>query len=495
MGPDWAIPSPASKTGRPAPTDERGVTVLTRSCRPVFDAGDGIAQSGPMAVSAAVSVGDGSRMGEDEAAARGPPRCPCCLERSSRLPRRDHRSRPDRRSGWPRPPSTRLHRRRSGRLTTSPKKLDPKLRTALASGANGTVAVFTTVVVGPGERRRRPRRRARAARRRKALVVGRIGPGAAEARRPEGRRSVSLVQLKQTGQPLGNPDPDIGSASRHQALRAARRSLAATDVPLRRRRRSRARTSRLKLKVLDAKTHNFADAWKAGYDGAGVTVACSTAAPTAAIPTSSARGRPDRTAGRRRSTRTARSCCSSSGPGRSGLSWYTPTQPMTGVPRARASRRSRSPRGPVRRATSARPPAPAAHTYTFPRSWSKSGKVRSAAIRTTTCSSLRRAAGVPGHRPETAGVYDTVYVDLNDDYDFTDEKPVTKASPASYRDLNGDGYTDLSGGLALLHLGRHGTTTSRRPRRRSASTTKPAPGAMRRLDAVTTTRASRATAR
>ncbi len=49
--------------------------------------------------------------------------------------------------------------------------------------------------------------------------------------------------------------------------------------------------------------------------------------------------------------------------------------------------------------------------------------------------------------PHTAGVYDTVYVDLNDDYSFADEKPVTKSSPASYRDMNGDGYTDLSGGL------------------------------------------------
>ena len=49
--------------------------------------------------------------------------------------------------------------------------------------------------------------------------------------------------------------------------------------------------------------------------------------------------------------------------------------------------------------------------------------------------------------PHTAGVYDTVYVDLDDDYDFSDEKPVTKNSPASYRDMNGDGYTDLSGGL------------------------------------------------
>ena len=49
--------------------------------------------------------------------------------------------------------------------------------------------------------------------------------------------------------------------------------------------------------------------------------------------------------------------------------------------------------------------------------------------------------------PTTAGVYDTIYVDLDDDYDFSDEKPVTKESPVSYRDLDGDGYTDLSGGL------------------------------------------------
>jgi hypothetical protein len=49
--------------------------------------------------------------------------------------------------------------------------------------------------------------------------------------------------------------------------------------------------------------------------------------------------------------------------------------------------------------------------------------------------------------PNVRGVYDTVYVDLDDDHRFDDEKPVTKASPVAYRDMNGDGYTDLSGGL------------------------------------------------
>ncbi|MGD2177173.1 MAG: S8 family serine peptidase, partial [Anaerolineae bacterium] len=48
-----------------------------------------------------------------------------------------------------------------------------------------------------------------------------------------------------------------------------------------------------------------------------------------------------------------------------------------------------------------------------------------------------------------AGEYDTVYVDLDNDYDFTDEKPVTKSSPEIYRDMDGDGYADISGGLLV----------------------------------------------
>jgi uncharacterized repeat protein (TIGR01451 family) len=57
--------------------------------------------------------------------------------------------------------------------------------------------------------------------------------------------------------------------------------------------------------------------------------------------------------------------------------------------------------------------------------------------------------------PNTSGVYDTVYVDLNNDYDFRDEKPLTRANVnnlstynnmVSYRDLDGDGLADISGG-------------------------------------------------
>src|SRR5690606_4760706 len=48
--------------------------------------------------------------------------------------------------------------------------------------------------------------------------------------------------------------------------------------------------------------------------------------------------------------------------------------------------------------------------------------------------------------PNTPGVYDTVLVDLDNDYDFRDEKPLTRADPAdpsthnnmvAYRDFNG----------------------------------------------------------
>ncbi|GIV84238.1 MAG: hypothetical protein KatS3mg052_1245 [Candidatus Roseilinea sp.] len=61
--------------------------------------------------------------------------------------------------------------------------------------------------------------------------------------------------------------------------------------------------------------------------------------------------------------------------------------------------------------------------------------------------------------PNTAGVYDTVYVDLDDDYDFRDEKPLRRAdvnNPATYndmiayRDLNNDGLADISGGMVYF---------------------------------------------
>lgn len=46
-----------------------------------------------------------------------------------------------------------------------------------------------------------------------------------------------------------------------------------------------------------------------------------------------------------------------------------------------------------------------------------------------------------------AGVYDTYIADLDNDFDFTDEKMAVKGDEISYHDVNGDGYADISGGM------------------------------------------------
>ncbi len=56
---------------------------------------------------------------------------------------------------------------------------------------------------------------------------------------------------------------------------------------------------------------------------------------------------------------------------------------------------------------------------------------------------------------DSSGVYDTVYVDLDMDHDFTNDKPCTKSDPVSYLDYwdseadaaGTDGYADISGGM------------------------------------------------
>jgi uncharacterized repeat protein (TIGR01451 family) len=68
----------------------------------------------------------------------------------------------------------------------------------------------------------------------------------------------------------------------------------------------------------------------------------------------------------------------------------------------------------------------------------------------------RNLQAVFGHRVavlvvdmNVAGVYDTVFVDLDNDKSFLDEKPVTREDPTIYRDLDGDGLTDISGGILV----------------------------------------------
>lgn len=79
---------------------------------------------------------------------------------------------------------------------------------------------------------------------------------------------------------------------------------------------------------------------------------------------------------------------------------------------------------------------------------SKSGRVRYGHHPDVAFNALRgEFMGVLLADPNRAGDYDTVYVDLDGDHDFSDEKPVSKASPLAWRDLDGDDVADLSGGL------------------------------------------------
>jgi subtilisin family serine protease len=50
----------------------------------------------------------------------------------------------------------------------------------------------------------------------------------------------------------------------------------------------------------------------------------------------------------------------------------------------------------------------------------------------------------------TAGVYDTVYVDLDNNKDFTNDKPCFKGDEIAWMDLTGDGLADISGGMVYF---------------------------------------------
>ncbi len=60
---------------------------------------------------------------------------------------------------------------------------------------------------------------------------------------------------------------------------------------------------------------------------------------------------------------------------------------------------------------------------------------------------VNQYAGVLLVDANVAGVYDTVYMDLDYDNDFTDEKPLTRDDPVAWRDIDGDNIADISGGL------------------------------------------------
>jgi subtilisin family serine protease len=331
-------------------------------------------------------------------------------------------------------------------------KLDQRLQRTYQQHESGSVPVFVTVAGSPDAVLNKMNGAHASTAGSASLVVGRI-PATQLVKLAAGSRvlSVRSITFKMDGTPVGftrsDPAPLTGAA-KAKAIAAAR----ASDVPYPQ--APQPRPSQFdkfkKYNVLDAKTHNFTDAWKKNITGQGSTVAVfdggtdwshpdliganiarsDTGWPLAFDPFGTLQwlAAPEQID--------------------EGLSWYTPTTPATCAASGQTCSVDFATRtGPSRNLPN--PPGTAEHTYTFPKKWSKSGEVHLGSHPDD------YALDMYGERPaflvtdpNQAGVYDTIYVDLNDDHDFSDEKPVTKESPRSWRDLDGDGYVDLSGGMA-----------------------------------------------
>lgn len=341
-------------------------------------------------------------------------------------------------------------------------KLHPKLEEKVESGSNETVRVFVTVE-GSAAAAASTLDDARIAQSGGvALVVGEIS--VQQLPKLAGRKGVlgvGPVELALTGKPLGSPDPQVTPKFDREQVNEALEGLYRREVPYAKAPAPAGSNFEelKKLALLDAKTHNFAEAWNAGFTGAGVTVGV--------LDGGTDFGHPDLLG-------TWQTWTNAPDPGWNGwpkafdpygtliwlvddslvdqgLSWYTSTEAKACSTAAKGKKQTCSVDYAVRKGPSRNFGAPnekVTHTYTLPAAWSKSGTVRLGGHPDDYLLALygERAAFLVTD-PNTAGTYDTVYVDLDGDHDFADEKPVTKGSPAAYRDMDGDGYTDLSGGL------------------------------------------------
>lgn len=341
-------------------------------------------------------------------------------------------------------------------------KLHPKLLRQLESGSTKNVLVFAVVNGGHKQAAKYLKDVHVADAGKVAILVGKIRtqalPKLAGARNVV---SVGPIDFAKTGRPLGVPDPDLDTRPSTAVLNKILKGLYKKEIPY-----SKApplaesNFEELKeLALLDARTHNFVEAWEAGYTGDGVTVGVldggtdfghpdliGTWQVWEDAPYSGWNGWP-----KAFDPFGALQWIASSHV-QQGLSWYVETQAKTCPdwadkgPKATCMVKFATRTGPSRNFG-----APAGfkqHTYRFPAGVSKSGNVFLGSHPDD------HLLLVFGERPAflvtdstTAGVYDTVYVDLDNDYRFDDEKPVNKSSPVSYRDMDGDGYTDLSGGL------------------------------------------------
>ncbi len=189
--------------------------------------------------------------------------------------------------------ASRLRQRSESLDDPAKQKLDAKLRNALDRGSNATVAVFATVVGNPSRahgdaQTARMPPGPRTARPRSSSAGSRSSSCPSWPARRTSSRSTSSSSSRPASRSATPTRTSVAPPRAQKALQAALAELEATDVPY-------ADAPPLKgsnfealkkLALLDAKTHDFAEAWKMGYDGTG-RHACrsSTAAPTGAIPT------------------------------------------------------------------------------------------------------------------------------------------------------------------------------------------------------------------
>ena len=155
-------------------------------------------------------------------------------------------------------------------------KLDDALAAKVKDGATGQVPVLVATSGDTAPVKALLDGDAAATRKGRSLVIGRISVQALpKLAGQQGVVSVSLVQFKKTGQPLGDPDPLLNRRPSKAKLAALRRENASTDVPYGDAPAPKGSNfEQLKrLGVLDAKTHKFAEAWKDGFAGEGVTAA------------------------------------------------------------------------------------------------------------------------------------------------------------------------------------------------------------------------------
>ena len=340
-------------------------------------------------------------------------------------------------------------------------KIHPKLRKLIDAGSTANVYVFATVagdpkaagaMLGNVHVATTPNKEA-------SLVIGRAKPQ--QLVKLAGLPSVISIrpiELTKSGSPLSDPDPDVGDAGpSNAALKGIFKQLKGKEVPYDKAPPLKTTNfEQLKqLALLDARTHRFAEAWQAGYTGEGSVVSVLDGGTDFGHPDMIGTWQTRPSTGWPNALDPFDSLVLAVQPGNVdlGLTWYTKTEAKSSFTQSVQDKKKgivnvsfAVRRGPSR--NFAAPDATATHTYSFPKAWTKSGTVRLGGHPDDHLLSLfGERAAILVTDPHTAGVYDTVYVDLDHDYSFADEKPVTKSSPASYRDMDGDGVTDISGGL------------------------------------------------